>query len=402
MPALRNLSYGLARTRVFLGCGFVIFFHSFAGAQQVFQQGMEFLEPSRYASIPLAAPPVSGPVPAEVDLSSDVPSPGHQGAQASCVGWATAYALKSFQERRDKRWPLNDRRHLFSPAFIYNQINRSGSCSAGTYITDALNLLAEKGSASLADFPYNDSNCLSRPNSFVNQSASFFRIASWSRVNVQSTPDVKAHVAAGMPVVVGLMVYENFQRHVGSNIYSTAEGNPIGGHAMLVIGYDDTRSAFRLINSWGQGWGDDGYVWIDYSIFQLITREGYAAQDIVTPPPVDEQDSNSREDRLRIVAGRLHLTHGSDGRTIFDESVRFDLSDGSARYEHEENGREMMLELETNGSNVSVSGQYTGTSNVAYFINGEVPVRDGTVSGTVRVPRGSSNRPHLLKLELTE
>ena len=42
-----------------------------------------------------------------------------------------------------------------------------------------------------------------------------------------------------------------------------------GGHAMCVIGYDDTVNggSFRIVNSWGTGWGDNGYFWLSYKDF---------------------------------------------------------------------------------------------------------------------------------------
>jgi C1A family cysteine protease len=42
----------------------------------------------------------------------------------------------------------------------------------------------------------------------------------------------------------------------------------VGGHANLVIGYDDTKKigasvgALLSRNSWGEGWGQDGDLWL--------------------------------------------------------------------------------------------------------------------------------------------
>jgi len=45
--------------------------------------------------------------------------------------------------------------------------------------------------------------------------------------------------------------------------------NESGGHAMVVIAYDDTQygGAFQILNSWGRDWGDNGKVWIPYNDF---------------------------------------------------------------------------------------------------------------------------------------
>ena len=39
-------------------------------------------------------------------------------------------------------------------------------------------------------------------------------------------------------------------------------GKPLGGHAMVVVGYDDDQNAFRLMNSWGQEWCEGGFGWV--------------------------------------------------------------------------------------------------------------------------------------------
>lgn len=58
-----------------------------------------------------------GFLPASADLSRDFPSAGQQGEQSSRVAWAVSYALKTFQERRERGWSLDDPAHLFSPSF---------------------------------------------------------------------------------------------------------------------------------------------------------------------------------------------------------------------------------------------------------------------------------------------
>jgi C1A family cysteine protease len=40
--------------------------------------------------------------------------------------------------------------------------------------------------------------------------------------------------------------------------------NVLGGHAVLAVGYDDSKSAVLVRNSWGSGWGLNGYFWLPY------------------------------------------------------------------------------------------------------------------------------------------
>ena len=42
----------------------------------------------------------------------------------------------------------------------------------------------------------------------------------------------------------------------------------LGGHAMLLVGYDDGDGTFIVRNSWGADWGDRGYCRMSYETFQ--------------------------------------------------------------------------------------------------------------------------------------
>ena len=38
-------------------------------------------------------------------------------------------------------------------------------------------------------------------------------------------------------------------------------------HAMLLIGYDDAKESFLILNSW-RDWGDNGTMWVSYDDFE--------------------------------------------------------------------------------------------------------------------------------------
>jgi len=69
----------------------------FSKAQE-YSGGLEFADEEEYKLIPFATTAMMGSLPERVDWSEWFPTPGNQGRQASCVGWALAYGLKSFQE----------------------------------------------------------------------------------------------------------------------------------------------------------------------------------------------------------------------------------------------------------------------------------------------------------------
>jgi hypothetical protein len=250
--------------------------------------GLVFASPEQLGSIPLASTPFSGEeLPPQRDLSNKFPTPGNQGGQNSCVAWAVAYAMKSYQEHVEEGVPLvgaagqiNPAR-VFSPAFIYNQIN-NGMNGGSTFI-DAINVLSQQGAATLAVTPYNEFDFLTKPTEAMKNAARPYRVNFWRRVNPVDIKEVKAQINAGLPVLIGAPVDQGF-RNLGTGTWNGVQGAQGGGHAMIVVGYDDARQAFKLMNSWGTDWGDRGFGWISYGFFPVIVREAYITKDASNGP----------------------------------------------------------------------------------------------------------------------
>ena len=40
---------------------------------------------------------------------------------------------------------------------------------------------------------------------------------------------------------------------------------PSGGHAIMIVGYDDKTERFKFRNSWSTWWGNEGYGTIPYA-----------------------------------------------------------------------------------------------------------------------------------------
>lgn len=216
-------------------------------------------------------------IPKAIDLSPFFPPPGDQGTQGSCVGWAVGYALKSYQERMEEGWSWNPAT-IFSPSWIYNQINNG--TDDGAYIYDGLELIVAKGAASLLTMPYRQADYRSQPPQRARAEATRFRARDFSRVSGER--DMKLALANGYPIVIGFDVYESFKDLSGrASVYNSKQGGQDGGHAMTIVGYDDARfgGSFRAINSWGTRWGDGGYVWLPYDFAGQVIWEAYIVTD---------------------------------------------------------------------------------------------------------------------------
>lgn len=226
-------------------------------------------------------------LPSKVDLSDLMPPVGNQGQQSSCVAWSTAYANKSYQEfiERKERDTWNytsgstlNYKNLFSPAFIYNQIN--GGRDNGSSISDAMALIVSKGALPWESMPYSEKNFSKQPTSEQLALASKFKAKEFQRVRYNEPNEIKNQLSQGRPVVAGILINENFYE-LGKKIYNEGKGANLGGHAITIVGYDDSTNAFKFQNSWGVEWGDKGFGYIDYRYFAKACRSAFVMIDSI-------------------------------------------------------------------------------------------------------------------------
>ncbi len=105
---------------------------------------------------------------------------------------------------------------------------------------------------------------------------SAYKIDGYSYLNYSSAPTadtLKNAIYAKGPIITTLDVYNDFFSY-HSGVYSYVSGNYAGGHAVLIVGWNDLDSAFIVKNSWGTGWGELGYFKIAYSELNGKTKFG--------------------------------------------------------------------------------------------------------------------------------
>lgn len=281
-------------------------------------------------------------LPSKVDYSDSqyLPPIGEQ-EENDCVAWSTGYYVRTFQQAKDIGWNVKNgdtaiSNHVFSSAFIYNQIN-GGSDDGGT-LEDAGNLIENVGAATLKDFPYNASDYTTQPSTALKEKAAVNKIKDWevlytyedsSDYIIQKT---KQYLNTGDIMVAGMEIGYGFEKPTiksdGTSII-TMDRSDTGGHAIAVVGYDDTIvtrdgvGAFKLANSWGTSWGDNGFSYISYKAYVNDLIEGVVYTDTVNGKIVDDiQQVNSE-----IVSdGKFKLTWdaavNASGYKIYDENKK--------------------------------------------------------------------------------
>jgi C1A family cysteine protease len=235
-----------------------------------------------------------------IDLANDFPPVNSQGDIGSCASWASVYGVRSYLQKKQENYiyTINnslDESKVFSPLFVYNQVKlRDTKCdNAGSYIKDNLELMKNMGVCKKSTFdpkPYTYPNCDVNPLSNANATneARNFKINSYgwfarygeSYRSGYKLLKIKEFLNKGYPVIFGADIDYTFWKaggdRVGSlKIWNRFDGTPVGAHAMVCIGYNDTLKAIKVFNSWGVGWGNTGYGWISYSMVDDYIFECY-------------------------------------------------------------------------------------------------------------------------------
>lgn len=173
---------------------------------------------------------------------------------------------------------LRDPFVALSPLFLYyvtRALTGDTRDDCGATIRDMMKALAKTGTCPEELWPYDVEQFAKRPPKTAYGDTKRFRLHRYYRVN--GLDEIKLAIAAKNPVVAGFQLYESFE---SEDVEKTGivpmpvidDERYIGGHAMLISGYDDDggwkkRGAVKVKNSWGTSWGRDGYATIPYEYF---------------------------------------------------------------------------------------------------------------------------------------
>jgi C1A family cysteine protease len=208
---------------------------------------------------------------------TNLPPVYDQGQLGSC----TANALAAAFEYEQKQQNLQD--FMPSRLFIYyNERNLEGSVpyDSGAALSDGIKSLTALGVCPESMCPYDISEFATKPSSGAYVIAIEHQILASKRVPL-SIDGFKTMINMGYPVAFGFTVYESFETSevAKSGIMKMPKlhEKALGGHAVLCIGYDDTKTDgnikgfLKVRNSWGSTWGNQGYFYMPYD---YITKLG--------------------------------------------------------------------------------------------------------------------------------
>lgn len=187
----------------------------------------------------------------------------NQSSLSSCVGNAVVGGQEMLEIiRGDQYVDLSRLFPYFNARAAMNETDRDD----GSFVRDAMNSLASIGSCPEALWPYDIDKVLIRPawkcyrEAYAHRISGFYKIFS---VGEERIDEIKSALRVKCPVVFGTPVFTAFRYSQGP--VAMPSGASIGGHALCIVGFDDTQKVFIVRNSWGTGWGDKGYCYMPYA-----------------------------------------------------------------------------------------------------------------------------------------
>lgn len=200
----------------------------------------------------------------------------NQGGCGSCWAFTAMGAYEGTYRLRFNAAIDTSEQHIVSCA-------GAGSCAGGWWDPVFTWMLGSKVRTE-AQTPYTASNGVCTP-----APAGTYKAAAWGFVTVKAEVPTVAQLKSALvthgPLAVAVRVTPAFQAYT-SGVFNQNDTGWIN-HGVVIVGWDDAKGAWRIRNSWGTGWGENGYMWIKYGANSI----GYAAawvrparQDLVLNP----------------------------------------------------------------------------------------------------------------------
>lgn len=187
----------------------------------------------------------------------------NQGSCGSCWAFSVVGCFEGSYKRKTGSSPN------FSEQYVLDCNPYGYSCNGGWFSAQNMNK-SPYGARNESCYPYvGYKKSCSSACSYVARVSSWYYVGSSS--GVPSTSYIKQKIYDKGCVAAAVTADSYFQAY-RSGVYTRNNTGSVN-HAIILMGWGDSKGAWRLKNSWGTGWGESGFMWIKYG----VSRVGYAA-----------------------------------------------------------------------------------------------------------------------------
>lgn len=132
--------------------------------------------------------------------------------------------------------------------------------------------------------------------------------------------DIKAAILAHGCVGAAIAADDAFMNNPSDTVF-LGSGSTDVNHDIVLVGWDDTKGmhgAWKLRNSWGPGWCDEGYCWISYRANEVGTEAVFAVVNTIQPPkpPTPHTPLETARTAIQLPEGNYKVTHG-EGTLVY-------------------------------------------------------------------------------------
>lgn len=218
--------------------------------------------------------PTGAQISETVDLRKYASPVEEQGHLGSCVANAVvgAYELLLNKEYPAQFINLSRLFIYYNARLLENNVNDD----VGIYVRDGIKSVKTYGVCNEILWPYNIDDFAKRPSSEAYDDAMHRNIKNYYRL--VGIHDILDALNSGKPVIFGMKVYNVFDKlqEYGCVLSSPSKDEePIGGHAMCLVGYDLQNKLVLARNSFGEHWCIHGYCWITFDYIETETLDSW-------------------------------------------------------------------------------------------------------------------------------
>lgn len=204
-------------------------------------------------------------LPRQIDLRPKDTPIYDQGQLGSCTANAGAANLDFIRGLQNEAYIHPSRLFIY-----YNERKDQGTIDSdsGSSIRESMKAIKNYGACTEKHWPYYIDRFTHTPSAKNYTEAIKYESLSYQRIK-RNLVDMFTCLDEGYPFIIGFSVYESFESDaVASNgiVPMPAHGERLlGGHAVMVVGYDEDKQWFIVRNSWGVNWGDKGYFYMPFA-----------------------------------------------------------------------------------------------------------------------------------------